>query len=359
MDTKFLNKVLKLLPRHPEHIDSFIAYFANYEKRPAIVKAVSNYLEDEVPYSYVRGELWHVIARLARIEELQHILPTARVDASERARCVALSWGVMHFLIRCEKEGLIQNRKRLKNEYHISRSLLAPIISEQEFSKKGLAFTLLKGNLMEQLAGARELQIRKIKLKALGLRQKDLPKFCGTVLLSLGVVGRRHNPNKDYINEKLIKTYGCKDLPIWRELLGTEYEHALQILIETEGRYLGSRSQWLGLQDSFNDLVVRKFIDYLKQKGLSGASKTKNIKGNTINYGSLIAANNPFDCSYPSEAKAFRGLHNRRNKLPGSHPYDKKGGVQNKWLDKKEQESLLPKLRHALDGIAKIVKQNR
>ena len=362
-DTELLKTVLRLLPRHPEHIDAFTAYFANFGKRNAIVSAILRYLKTSVPYSYVRGELWHVIARLAKPDDLQDFLPIAREDAKQRTSCIALSWGVMHFLMRCEKEGLIHNRQRLKREHQISRSLLAPIIGDRELSAKGQAgqaFVLLTGNMMEQLAGARELQKRKLKLEEIGLRQKDLSTFCKTVLLSLGVIPRRYgSTNKDYVNDKLVKHYRCLHLPIWRRLLGSEYEHALQILIEIEVRFLGgSSSEWLALQDSFNDLVVRQFFIYLKEKGFDGYSNAQNKKGNLVNYGSLIKANTPFDIHYPSEAKAFRKIHDRRNKVPGSHPYDQKGGVQNKWLNKKERDSLIPLLRNALDGIAKVVKKN-
>ncbi|MBL0379403.1 MAG: hypothetical protein JKP90_06990 [Desulfofustis sp. PB-SRB1] len=65
IDSEILKIVLRLLPRHPEHIDAFIAYFSNYGRRRSIVKSALDYLESAVPYSYVRGELWHLIARLA------------------------------------------------------------------------------------------------------------------------------------------------------------------------------------------------------------------------------------------------------------------------------------------------------
>ncbi|MXV73297.1 hypothetical protein F4Z99_03340, partial [Candidatus Poribacteria bacterium] len=357
-DTKFLNIVLKLMPRYPEHIDAFVAYFENFATRRSIAKAALDYLETDIPYTYVRGELWHVIARLAGRKELQRGLPKAREDARDRSRCVALSWGVMHFLMRCEKEGLLLLGRRLETEHPLSRSLLAPIFSDRELFEKGHAVTLLKGELMEQLAGARELQKRHITFNELGLPQKDLPLSCRTTLLSLGVIRRRHKSDKDYIGEKLEKNYNCLRLLVWRKLLGSEYEHALQILIEVEAQFPGNPSGWLGAQDSFNDIVVRQFLGFLKSKNLNGHSKVVGKNGQLIVYGSLIRTGTPFDNAYPSEAKVFRTLHERRNKLPGSHPYDQKGGAKNKWLSKKEQASLIPKLKIVLDGIAKVVEQN-
>ena len=362
-DTETLRIVRRLLPRHPEHIDAFVAYFSNFGRRRAIARSALDYLEEKVPYPYVRGELWHLIARFAGPEELRRGLPMARLDSKQRTRCIALSWGVMHFLTISEKEGLDRRvtniRKRLAKEHSISRSLLAPILADSEFTPTGHAATLLKeGNLMEQLAGARELQKRSVTLADLDLQQDDLSMCCRTVLMSLDVIRRRNRTGRDYVMEVLAKLYGCQSLPVWRQLFGTEYEHAWQILREAEARFTGSYSEWLGLQDSFNDIVVRQLFDFLSIRQLRGYSKTKDRNGNLVRYGSLVANGTPFDKMYPQEANALRVMHDRRNKIPVSHPYAQKGGAQNKWLTMDEQSSMVPKLRFALDSIAAVVLQH-
>ena len=173
------------------------------------------------------------------------------------------------------------------------------------------------------------------------------------ILVDAVVLSKRH-----WIRETLAKLYGCKSLSIWCELLSTEYEHALQFLIEGKARFPGAYSEWLGLQDSLNDIIIRQFFDFLKSKGLSGHSETVATNGNLVKYGKLIVKDGPFDASYPTVAKAFRLLHNRRNKLPGSHPYDEKGGAKNKWLTKKERDSLVPHVKNGLDIIAKVIENN-
>jgi len=358
-NAEFLKLVLRLLPRHPEHIDAFVAHFANYAKRVRIARAALDYLESGVPYSYVRGELWHIVARLAGCEELRRALPMARDDARKRARCVVLSWGVMHFLMRCEEKGLARIGRRLASEHPVSRSLLAPIFDDREFLKTGHVKTLLKGTLMEQLSIARQLQNRRVTLNSIGLRQRDLPGACRIALKSLGVIGRlyRHTTT-DWIGEILASLYGCEDEAVWRELLGTEYEHALQILVEANVRFTGAYSEWLALQDSFNDIVVRRFFLFLKSHGLGGYSKTQASNGKLVDYGTLISKGQPFDTTYTPEAKALRALHDRRNKLPASHPYHKKGGARNRWLSKRGRDSLVPDAKNAMDGIAAIVKKN-
>ena len=112
-DVKFLTTVLRLLPRHPEHIDAFVDYFKNFGRQRRIARAALDYLESGLPYSYVRGELWHLVARLSGHEEMQRGIPMARKDAGYRSHCIALSWGVMHFLMRCEKKGYARIGHRL------------------------------------------------------------------------------------------------------------------------------------------------------------------------------------------------------------------------------------------------------
>ena len=354
-DTRVLDRALMLLPRHPEHIDAFVSYFGNFAKRPRIARAALEFLETGVPYSYVRGELWHVVARLGGDSELRRGLDLAREDSKSRSDCTALSWGVMHFLMRCEREGVARLGRRLASEKPISRSLLAPIFPDREFRKGGHIVTLLRGSMMEQLAGVRELQTRNVSLNSIGLRQRDLSQTCRNSLLALGVIRRRHSTKRDWVAEMLTDLYDCQDRKIWRGLLSTEFEHASQLLVEAKARYPGKYSDWLSLQDSFNNIVVHHFFEFLKLKGLPGHSATVDKKGKLVNFGSLIADGGLFDRAYPDIASRIRDVHNRRNTLPGSHPYEQKGGSRNKWLKRGERNSLRAKLRVALNDISSIV----
>jgi hypothetical protein len=356
-DKKFLDKVLMLLPRHPEHIDTFIAYFANFSRRHSITKAVLNYLASGLPYSYVRGELWQILTRMGNRNELHKGLSLARNDSKTRKSCVVLSWGVMHFLLRCEAIGLSRLGKRLSSESPMGRALLAPAFPAREFTHNGYAKILLKGTLEEQLAAARELQRRNVSLGNLGLRQRELTSLCRNTLRSLGVIRRRHHIETDWICERLVSLYGCIDISIWRSLLGTEYEHALQFLIEAEARYPGAYSEWLALQDSFNDIVIRQFFIFLNSKGLPGHA-TLSAGGRLVKYGLLIASKSPFALSYASTADLLRQIHSRRNVLPGSHPYNEKGGAKNRWLKIWERNLLATAVKKSLDQIAIEVKKH-
>ena len=209
---------------------------------------------------------------------------------------------------------------------------------------------------MEQLASARELQRRHRSLASVGIRQRDVKQITRNALQALGVIRRRHRgAPRDWISDSLNALYGCRAAPIWHRMLVTEYEHALQVLLEAKDRYLGARSEWLQLQDSFNDIVVRCLFSFLESNGMGGHSRLVGRTGLLVKYGLLIAPDSPFDTAYPSIAERLRTIHNRRNTLPGSHPYDQRGGGRNRWLTAAERDLLSSNVRAAIDEISAIV----
>lgn len=354
-NAKVLQLMLRLLPRHPEHIDAFTAYFGNYSSSPRIARAALNYLSTGLPYSYVRGELWHLVARLGSKRECIDGLSDARSDARRRNECPVLSWGVMHFLIRCEREGIAKIGGRLRNEHPVSRSLLAPIIPDREFSHRGIARSMIRGSGLEQTSCSREMQKRSVSLSSIGLRQRNIPVVAANSLKSLGVIKRRTNKPQDWINSIFVDVYRCTSASVWRGLLGTEYEHALQIAIEMKARAPGVYSDWLSLQDSINDVLTRKLVSLLQTNGKISRQKLIDKNGKLVKYGSLLDPKSPFASSYPAIADRFRDVHKRRNQLPGSHPYDERGGTRNRWLTKREQRGLIAKQRVALNDIVSTV----
>ena len=356
---KVLDKVMLLLPRHPEHIDAFAAYLGNYDKGKRVVAGIQAVLESGIPYGYVRGELWHLLSRLGTPEQLNKSLVMARQDAHDRKRCLGLSWGVMNFLIRCQDEGLCSIGNRLSAEQPLSRALLASKMPSSEFAPKGVIVAMLKGTVEEQLAGARQMQTRHIALGKLSLRQRDLSPVCQHSLRSLGVIRRTSQVARDWIGERLANRYGLTAAPVWRALLDSEYEHALQILIEADAMYEVAPSNWLQLQDSFNDAAIRQLVSYLRKRNLpGGAQKTIGGDRKLVKYGNILQATGPLASGYPDLCQRLLKLHDRRNALPGSHPYDQKGGTKNTWLKGQERKGLLGDLKAALSAIITIVLSN-
>jgi len=64
----------------------------------------------------------------------------------------------------------------------------------------------------------------------------------------------------------------------------------------------------------------------------------------SVKYGVLLDKNQVFSRTYPLMAEGLRLSNDRRNSLPGSHPY-KDSGKRTSWLTKSEQDDLKRNLR--------------
>ena len=68
---KLLRRVLDLLPRHPEHIDAFMAYLSNYSHSNFIMDRARSILREGVLYEYVEGELWRLVSSIGKTNDLK------------------------------------------------------------------------------------------------------------------------------------------------------------------------------------------------------------------------------------------------------------------------------------------------
>ena len=69
--------------------------------------------------------------------------------------------------------------------------------------------------------------------------------------------------------------------------------------------------------------------------------------GQLVDYGVTLDANNPFSRAHASLAAAFRTMNTRRNRLPASHPYERKSAAQTKYLTGQERNRFVATLRGA------------
>jgi hypothetical protein len=102
---------------------------------------------------------------------------------------------------------------------------------------------------------------------------------------------------------------------------------------------------------------MRRFVALLQSEGRVSKQKLVDRQGRLVKYGSLIVSGGPFDKELPNIARRLREIHDRRNQLPGSHPYDQKGGKKNRFLKAKEFRSLKSQVRIVLDDIAHITQE--
>jgi len=137
--------------------------------------------------------------------------------------------------------------------------------------------------------------------------------------------------------------------------MGREYGHALGLLRRGEFAFLSARDEWLRYQNSFNDALLRRLLSYLDRAGLPGSLKSIDKNGQLITFGSLLDPKKAFAKHYPDVAAPFRAANDRRNTLPGSHPYSAKGGSQNRHLTKKERDRLQSQLSVAYRELPNVL----
>jgi hypothetical protein len=121
--------------------------------------------------------------------------------------------------------------------------------------------------------------------------------------------------------------------------------------------YNKAKDRWLSEQNSFNNALFLMMIETLSELNLPGHNVQLNKKnGDRISYGSLVSRHNMNDFvrAYPMIAHAFHEVNERRNKLPGLHPYDMKSLARTKPLAETERDEFTSLLNIAYSEIIQL-----
>ena len=278
-DTALLKLVLLLIPRHPEHADAFFTYLGRFEYRKPIERLCLALVKRN-PYSYVRGEAWHVLARYLRdsrsmsAQDLEAVTTKAIAIAKQKKqKNFVETWGACHFL--CVSEALTEFRhsRFVKFQPPLLQSLLAPVLPEAAFTKGELVETYLRRTASEPgLSVCSGLHERRLTPATFGLQPGDLPSQVANTLRELGVVATPML-KVDPIAEILKARYGLQRGKSWHQLLGKQYVHALGLLKQAEAVFDGGRSFWLACQNAFNQTIFL-CLQSLNRPGFPGDSNS-------------------------------------------------------------------------------------
>jgi hypothetical protein len=151
----------------------------------------------------------------------------------------------------------------------------------------------------------------------------------------------------DPIAEILNARYSVPVGKSWRKLLLAEYIYALGLLKQAEAAFAGGSSFWLACQNSFNQAVFLALQGHFAAVGHPGACTTIDKKGELVSFGVTLDANGPFAKSCPRIGDCFRAMNDRRNRLPMSHPYEKKTVSKSQYLKAQERNKFVARLRIA------------
>ncbi len=341
---KILSLTLKMLPHHPEHIDAFSAFFQNYAKSPAIMRSIKAQLQAGVLYDYVQGELWLIASTIGSVHDLQKLLPIARVQARRQHLPLAMQRGLTAYLLSCRKAGLYAESRALnslRSRTPYIQSLLIPYLTDEDFERDGIATEMLHSTSPAPgMVLASEMVERGLSVRDLGVRASQLAPEVKNVFQGLGLIEGGRHVRFDQIGDLLRHSYGVTYSRRWKNLFGSNYQHALQLLLAADNKFQSDRSGWLASQNSFNDALFRAFQEVLNARQLPGHLATLHPDGRLKPFGLLLDENAAFAREFPAIAATLRGTNERRNSIPDSHPFEIKTGKKTTRLAVRERDTL-------------------
>lgn len=352
-DAVLLRLVLRLIPHHPEHADAFFTYLGRFGCRKPIERICLE-LVQKSPYSYVRGEAWHVLAKYRR--EPRSMTAKDPGALTDRAINIAKAksqedfverWGACHFLCVSEEMTSSHLSRWLKYQTPLLQSLLAPVLPDGAYAKGEVVDRFLRRSTPEPgLAVCSALHQRGLTPSMVGITPEQLPSQVANTLRELGII-YAPGPRVDPIAEILETRYSVPRSKSWHTLLGADYVHALGLLKQAEAAFAGGRSFWLACQNSFNQTVFLALQRHLAASGHPASCTTIDKKGQLVDYGITLDANGPFSKNCPTIGDCFRDMNTRRNHVPVAHPYEKKTAAKSRHLKAQERNQFVARLRSA------------
>jgi hypothetical protein len=346
-DTNLTTIVLKLLARHPEHIDSFLVYLARVRPTKRVVAACVTTL-NAVPSQYVKGELLQFLSRVMRKAPSKAVRDIA-VGLARDPNCgVSAKAGAIAFLCKCEELGSGNFSRWVFRQSNFVQALAMSYLPKARLTDaKALEFRrtdALETNLalLGRVVGS-HLQTKTNLGNASALNRQ-----MQHILRALGLTKGAPKP-ADPMGDLIANRYGAK-AAVWRPLFGAEYAANHRQLVSAESAFDINRSEWLTYQNSFNHALFWALQDHLKSSEGPGATKATDRS----NFGNLIYPDQPFAKAHPKIAKAFEAANRRRNSLPNVHPYDKNTDKPTRHLSKKEQGKLIDLLKDAFTDLVAI-----
>ena len=352
-NTALLRLVLRLVPRHPEHADAFFYYLGRFPYRRPIERLCLD-LVARSPYSYVRGEAWHVLARYNRRPSSRTAAnrgaltgDAENVAARESGEDFAEKWGACHFLCVSEEMTSAGQSRWLKHQAPLLQALTAPALPDGAFQRGHVVESFLRHSSPEPgLSVCSDLHEKALTPSAFGVAVDSLPSQTANTLRELGVIFSP-SPGVDPIAETLDARYGVPRTKSWYKLLGVEYTHALGMLKKADAIFDSGRTFWLMHQNSFNQIVFLALQQHLAATKHPAACKTVGRDRKLVDFGSTLDASGPFSKNCPNIGDCFRSMNARRNNLPVAHPYDKKTAARSRYLELHERDKLAAHLRTA------------
>lgn len=355
------NVVLKLLRVHPELIDAHVAYLSRFEQSVEISSCIVKLLRRGTPYANVEGQYWTLLAISAPQSAVAKMVPLALQRIHDTANNDSfLKIGLYRFLARSDDVSAldIAVKQLITQESAIVLSNVVALFIKREVGSANVdALLYLCVTHSDGAVGATAIAasiIANYNFRPSGLALKAISRVAHRTMHSLGMFRHQTLLGLDPIATLLNKRYCIRAKMDWNRLLGPNYKAAHRLLLMADLEF-ESASAWLGILDSFNDMLVRASCAAINALAITSRPITLvDRNGAEVKYGNLLATSAPLATLNPRMAKAFRDLHYRRNYLPTSHPKQTGTGLPAKVLDRPERQRCVSTAKVAYSELAKV-----
>lgn len=348
---KILNIVLKNLNNYPDLSDEFSQFLLNYIDNLEVGRKIySSCIENPSPYGYVEGKYWELLSYFPfKNIEKQPMVEKAIEELKKSRNNYALKRGLYTFL--CSTSTCLVLKWLEKESSSLIQMMIVPYIPTKCMDKEEynnlLKIFFKRSNYEPAIVTIKEL-IYNFKFSMVSQLKPPHRDDSGVINNLLG------KPEKtDPIGEIIKRRYDVEYYRKWKKFLGTDYDHANEVLSLADNSYHIDKSAWVNYMDAFNDIITRKYISLLQTKQPRVKWPKIKDRNGDIDYGVLLDKNNKVSKKFPRILDGFRLLHDRRVKTPASHAYDKKTTQPTNIVTKKEQRELYEKLKISYSELIK------
>jgi len=295
---KILSIVLKNSNNYPDLVDEFFQFLFNYIDDLEVGRKIYHLaIEKSSVYEYVEGKYWELLSYFPfKDSERQPIVEKAIERLKKIRHEYTLKRGIYIFL--CSVNTCLVLKWLNTESSSLIQMMAVPYIPENCLDKKDfriLSKTFFKRSNYEPAIVAIKELIYHLKfgiLINLGSPQKD---ESGVINNLLG------QPEEiDSIGQIIKNRYEIEYYNKWKKFLESEYDHANNILFLANNAYHIDKNTWVNYIDTFNDIIIRKFISLLCiNKPRIKWPKIEDRSGKNIDYGVLLDPKNQLSKQFP------------------------------------------------------------
>lgn len=361
---RILTHCLRLLPKYPELIDANRVFLEKFGKRRKIANKLEKLLNEDTPYKYIEGEYWNLLSNSASQSQIDKFSKFAlKRLRNMSSNTFAIKLGLYKFLSVCqgkkinkvlykyllkEKSSLLQSMSLSQISYFFPKKYLYPILNKC-LKRKEMEPGIITSYLMGYLG---------IKTKDLNIKTREISSAqAQNILKDLGIIQRRRGAKPKPVDEILRRNFKIGITIDWKKILKKDYKHANSLLIMAESSFESNPNAWMGNMDSFNDLVIHNIAKILHNKGsISNLPPYLDRKGHFTEYGNFLESGGYFEREVLNMTRNLRSFHERRNRLPTSHPKDKRTLVICNPLKHVERDKYIKKLNVGYKDMIDFIK---